>query len=98
MSRRRLERGFWKGRKVEITDKEHGRLYVWHSDRLSYYHRHEMMITMDWPWPTEFKLEHRLARKTKKALWKAFNGHRYSGHKVSETMTSVIHNGHKKGK
>lgn len=75
MSRRRLERGFWNGRQVKATDKEFDRVYVYRPERGKYYHRHEMTISMDWPYPDEFKLEHRLPRKTKKALWKQFNGH-----------------------
>jgi hypothetical protein len=76
MSRRRLERGFWNGRQVKITDKEYDRIYKRRVDRGGrYYHRHGMTMHMDWPFPTTFTLEHRLPRKTKKALWKQFNGH-----------------------
>lgn len=75
MSRRRLERGYWNGRQVTLTDKEFSRIYLRRADRGGrWYHRFEMMIHMDFPWPDTFDLEHRLPRKTKKALWKQFNG------------------------
>lgn len=96
MSRRRLERGYWNGRQVQVTDKEHDRIYVRRPDRNNrYYHRHGVMMHMSWPWPTSFELDHRLPRKTKKALWKQFNGHP----RWDETETygpSVIHNGTKR--
>lgn len=76
MSRRRLERGYWNGRQVGISDKEYRRIYVQRPDRDNrWYHRHALMISMEWPFPDEFRLIHRLPRKTKKALWKKFNGH-----------------------
>ncbi len=76
MSRRRLERGYWNGRQVEVTDKEYKLIYVQRTDRNNrWYHRHSLTIHMDWPFPDEFHVEGRLPRKTKKALWKQFNGH-----------------------
>ena len=76
MSRRRLERGFFSGRQVSVTDKEYKRLYVQRPDRGGrHYHRFGLKIRMDWPFPDEFTVEGRLPRKTKKALWKKFNGH-----------------------
>lgn len=73
MSRRRLEKGYWNGRQVKITPKEHSLLFA--KEHGTYYHRHEMIISMDYPYPSEVKTEYRLPRKTKKALWKHFNGH-----------------------
>lgn len=75
MSRRRLDRGYWNGRQVGITPKEYSRLFVFRTERGKWYHRHAMTIRMDWPYPNEFETEFRLPRKTKKALWKHFNGH-----------------------
>lgn len=74
MSRRRLERGYWNGRQVSVTEKEHDRIYVLGTDG-RWYHRFPLIIRMDWPFPNEFRLLNRLPRKTKKALWKQFNGH-----------------------
>lgn len=96
MSRRRMERGYWNGRQVGITDKEHGRIYVQRPDRYNrWYHRHQMMIHMDWPFPNLFMLDHRLPRKTKKALWKQFNGHPRWDEDES-FGPSLIHNGTKR--
>lgn len=81
MSRRRLERGFWNGRQVKITPKEYSRVFVYRPGRGSWYHRHEMMISMDWPFPDLIETDTRLPRKTKKAIWKYFNGHPETGPK-----------------
>jgi len=75
MSRRRLERGYWNGRLVKISDKEHGLIYKFVGERGSYFFRFSVSIRMDWPFPDEFRVDGRLPRKTKKALWKQFNGH-----------------------
>jgi len=76
MSRRRLERGFWNGRQVGVSAKEYKRIYVQRWDRGGrLYHRFALNIRMDWPFPDEFTVDGRLPRKTKKALWKQFNGH-----------------------
>lgn len=94
MSRRRLERGYWNGRQVDITDKEHNRIYVYDGSRSNWYHRRAMMIRMDWPYPDTFTIEGRVPRKTKKALWKQFNGHP-KWDDVEEFAPSVVHNGGK---
>ena len=95
MSRRRLERGYWNGRQVKVSDKEFKLIYVQRPERYNrWYHRHQMMIHMDWPFPDMFTLDHRLPRKTKKALWKQFNGHpRWDD--IVEVAPSVIYNGRK---
>ena len=94
MSRRRLERGFWNGRQVSITDKEHKRIYVQRMERGGrYYWRFSIKISLDWPYPDEFELDHRLPRKTLKAIWKQFNGHPTRQPLTNEPV--VIHNGRK---
>ena len=76
MSRHRLDRGYWNGRQVEITEKESRLLFSdRYGDGRGLYHRHGMRLRMDYPFPTEFEAEKRLPRKTKKALWKHLNGH-----------------------
>lgn len=74
MSRRRLERGYWNGRHVRPTEKETRRLYRYNTERGAYMHRFSVRIISDWPYPDELITEMRLPRKTKKALWKQFNG------------------------
>jgi hypothetical protein len=54
-----------------------------------------MTMHMDWPWPTSFTLQHRLPRKTLKALWKSSNGHP-KWDDVEEFAPSVIHKGGKR--
>lgn len=75
MSRRRLDRGYWNGRQVDVSEKEFRRLYKFRSERGAWFHRFGVKISMDWPYPDEFETEFRIPRKTKKALWKKFNGH-----------------------
>jgi len=77
MSRRRLERGYFNGRQVPPTEKEQNRIHVCRprgGGGTKWMYRFGMTIHMDYPWPDTFTLEHRLPRKTKKALWKDFNG------------------------
>lgn len=102
VSRRRLERGYWKGRKATLTDKEWDRVFVLRlrgGGATGWYFRFGLTIEMDWPWPDTVTLKHRLPRKTLKALWKNINGNPRIGEYCTrpEPMGSavVIHNGRK---
>lgn len=102
MSRRRLERGYWKGRQVSLTDKEWGRVFVLRrrgGGATGWYYRFGLMIHMNWPWPNTYEPDHRLPRKTSKALWKNLNGNprigEYCTRPVSTTAAAVMHNGRK---
>jgi len=91
MSRRRLERGFWNGRQVDVSEKEFRRVYTLRENR-GWFFRFPVKIRMDWPFPDEFSVEGRLPRKTKKALWKKFNGRPnwdYDGDPVLEGQTNI---------
>jgi hypothetical protein len=103
VSRRRLERGYWKGRQALLTDKEHGRVFVLRKrggGSMGWYYRFGVLIHMDWPWPCTFELDRRrLPRKTLKALWKDLNGRPQLGEYLTRPMPMTalapIHNGRK---
>lgn len=91
--------GYWifkPERPVRMTAKEEGRIYVCRPERHHrYYLRFPVMFHFDGPYPTWFSLEHKLPRKTLKALWKSSNGKPLLRKTEAPAHRVLLHNGRK---